>query len=186
MSEVRSELSVLAAVPETYTLESGVEVKVVDLKTRQFFRLLRIMTRGGGAALANLDLNPNQDPQGFAVKLAVTVLLAIPEAEQETIDFLCSMVEPVGLKEGKKLTKDEEAANDDLWKKVGLELAENPELGDTLGLIELIVKREAEDIQALGKKVMSMFSLAQKTNQLPTPEVVENSNQTPEESVSLV
>lgn len=170
---VSDELAVLDPIPETYALTTGLEVKVVDLKTRQFFRLLRILTSGSGSRLATLDLNPNQGFESFAMKLAATILLAIPEAEQEAIDFLISMVEPVGLKEGRKLSPEDRLHNQDLYIQLGEELAANPELEDTLGLIELIVRREAKDIQALGKKVVTMFESAKKmgilgSNESPT------------------
>ena len=54
----------------------------------------------------------------------------------------------------------------------------NPELEDLLDLAEAIVRQEAPEIQALGKRVASLLELAKKTGQLAEKD-------SPGETVSL-
>ncbi len=154
----------------TLTLESGTQIEIVPLKTRQFFRLMKIVTHGAGEAIANLNLDLAEEE--FVLKLLATVVFAIPDAENETIDFLQSMVSPVGLRTGVILNKQDREYNANLWAGLDVELA-NPEIGDTISIIEAVVKREGEDLQALGKRLMSMFSIAEKTGQLVPQEAAE-------------
>lgn len=157
-------------VPEAtvVALESGNKVEIVPLKTRQFFKLLKIITRGAGDALTSLRLDPNDSDMEFATKLLATFGFAIPEAESEAIDFIQSMCKPVGLIErpAHTLNKQDKERNDNLWLQMVTEL-ENPELGDTFSIIEAVVTRETPNLKALGKRLSQMFDLAKKTGQVP-------------------
>jgi hypothetical protein len=148
-------------------LSTGYEVALQRLKTRQFFRLLKVLTRGVGPAVVQTGLDFKEDPEGFGQKLLAMTLMAIPEAEQQFIEFLQSMCKPVGLHEpdGRRLTKAETEDNQAAIVELVEEL-NNPELEDLLDLAEAIVRAEAPEIQALGKRVASMLELAKKTGQL--------------------
>jgi hypothetical protein len=148
------------------TLSSGTEVVILPLKARQFFKLLRIVTHGAGGMLLNVKFSGDDTPEEFGAKLFALVGFAIPDAEDEVIDFLLAMVQAAGIKEGRNLTKEEKTANKELTESLFEELY-NPELEDMVTLIEAIVLREAEDLQALGKRLMAMFDLAKKTGQVP-------------------
>lgn len=154
--------------PETVvvTLESGNKLEIVPLKTRQFFKLLRIITRGAGDALTSLRLNPEDSDMEFATKLIATFGFAIPEAEEEAIEFVQSMCKPIGLIErpASSLNKQDRERNDNLWLQMVTEL-QNPELGDTFSIIEAVVTRETPNLKALGKRLSQMFDLAKKTGQ---------------------
>lgn len=160
-----SEEDILDPVPETYTLSDGTVVAIQDLKTRQFFRLFRIITHGAPAymedGIASLF---DGDGEEIVGRLLAMVVFSIPEAEQETIDFLSSMVKPVGLAEGSNLSKQAVEKNRELWNDVD-DVLNNPELEDTLGIVELIIRREAKDLAALGKRLVSMLEVALKTGQ---------------------
>lgn len=164
-----SELDALDPVPEDYKLQSGAVIQFEDLRARQFFKLLRIVTHGAVPAMRDLfAMDPNTDQQQFVTTLLTVVVLSIPDAEDETIDFLNSMVKPVGLIEGRRnLSKGDTERNEELWRKVDEEM-ENPHLEDLVGIVEAIVKREAADIQALGKRLAAMFKLAERTGQTKT------------------
>jgi hypothetical protein len=96
-------------------------------------------------------------------------LLSIPDAEDETVEFIRAMVYPDGLIERKGLNKQDVERNKELWAALDEEL-ENPDLDDLVTIIEAVVRREADDIQALGKRLAAMVSLAAKTGQLsPSP-----------------
>lgn len=157
--------------PETSTLvlpECGEQVVLIDLKTRQFFRLLKILTRGAGGFLGSMNLNADGPPEVFIQQLLTWTVLSIPEAEEEAIDFIKSMVLPVGLYSGRNLDKRQREQNQVAIDRLAAAL-DNPELEDTLAIFQAIVTKEGKDIQRLGKKLASMFKLAQQTGQT-TPE----------------
>lgn len=162
----REETERLDPQPVELRLESGTEFDLEPLKLRQFLRLLRIVTRGAADVLDQAELDFN-DPQGFLQTFLGMVLFSIPEAEQESIDFIQSMVKP------KNLSGD---ASKDLIRIQELKTElDNPALEDTLTIIQGVIERESEDLRALGKRLGAMFSMAQKmgatkTN-APTPEV---------------
>jgi hypothetical protein len=165
-----SELDRIDPQPRVHKLSTGFEMEVVRLRTRQFFRLLRILTHGAGPALTQTQLNFEGEAAEFAGKLLTLVLMSIPDAEAEAIAFLASMCRPAGLadKAESQLSKQELAANKDKWEQYGEEL-HNPELTDTLDLIEIIIEQESAELQALGKKVRRMFEMFRKTGQDKQP-----------------
>jgi hypothetical protein len=154
-------------VPDTLTLKCGIEVHVLDMRTRQLFKLLRIITHGAGTAFMQAGLDFNEDPAEFMKKLVTLVLFSIPDAEQETIDFLQSMLEPVGLcaKAPRDMSAKEREGNLALWTELNQELW-NPDPEDTICLVENFVRRESSDMQALGKRLSQFLQLAAKTGQL--------------------
>jgi hypothetical protein len=165
-----SELDRIDPQPVECKLSTDFTVCVRRMRTRQFFRLLRILTHGAGPALTQAQLNFAGDADEFGQKLLMLVVMSIPDAEQETIAFLASMCEPAGLvdKQASQLTKQETEANQALWDRYGEEL-HNPELEDTFDLIEVIVRREAPELQALGKRLSRTLDLYRKTGQDKEP-----------------
>jgi hypothetical protein len=163
---VTDELS--AIVPESgrVTLSTGTVVLLEPLKMRQFFRLMRIVTHGAGSALTRTTLDVNDSMERFMTQLVMLVLFSIPDAEQETIDFLTSMCKADGLIENRALNKADRERNDELTGRLLTEL-DNPDPEDFVLLLEAIVRREAADLQALGKKLIKMFRTAQKVGEAP-------------------
>lgn len=163
------------------TLTTGFEVEIVRMKTRQFFRLLKVLTHGAGPKMLQSGLDFQADAAVFATRLAALVAMSIPDAESETIEFLDSMGQPKGLaagvngKQPSALSKQEKEKDDSLWVQYHLELF-NPDPMDTFSLVEAIVRREAADVQALGKRFGALMEMAQKMGQTepgtpdPTPE----------------
>ena len=148
------------------TLESGTEFEIAPLKLRQFLRLLRIVTRGAADLLDSTSLNFD-DPQEFLQTFVGMVLFSIPEAEEETVDFIQSMVVPKGLTGN--IASDRVAIN-----ALMAEL-DNPSLDDTVTIVQKIIETEAEDLRALGKRLGAMLKVAEKMgatkSNAPTPEV---------------
>lgn len=162
----RDETERLDPQPIELRLASGTEFDLEPLKLRQFLRLLRIVTRGAADVLDQAELDFN-DPQGFVQTFLGMVLFSIPEAEEESIDFIKSMVKP------KKLSGDTKT---DLMRIQSLaDELDNPELEDTLTIIQAVIEREAEDLRALGKRLGAMFAVAQKMgatkSDSPSPKV---------------
>lgn len=165
-----SELDRIDPQPEVVKLSTGFAVEVVRMRTRQFFRLLRVLTHGAGPALTQTGLDFSAEPGEFAQRLLTLVVMSIPDAESEAVAFLSSMCRPAGVtdKPAGQMTKQETEENQALWGRFGTEL-HNPDLGDTLDLIEVIIRRESPELQALGKKLQKVLALFQRTGQDKLP-----------------
>lgn len=153
-SSLPAEVDALSPEPTELTLSSGTVVRVERLRTRGMFKLLKIVTRGAGPILAQMPLDFD-DSEAFVQQLLAVVVMAVPEAENEAIEFVQSMVTPVDFIEHPK-TKEQINNNKDLISALVLEL-DDPEIEDTLSIIEAIVRNEAHDIQALGKRLGSIL-----------------------------
>lgn len=151
------EMERLDPVPDTYTFADGTTVGIERLKTRQFFKLLRIITHGGMDALQTIRLDPNQGTEVFTENLIALLIFAVPESEDETIEFLRSMVTPQQVtipddvppssagKMAQRLTDEAKVKVDSEFTNMGLD--------DLLGLVEVIIRREAPELKALGKRL---------------------------------
>ncbi len=136
-------------------LSNGLKVDVNRLKTRETMKLLKIITRGAGYALSSLDLSG--DNSEFAEALIVSVVLAIPEAENETIEFIQAMVRPTELVANPK-SKPEKEVNAQIEDQL-VEALQNPELEDLVSIITRVVHVEAPHIQALGKNLALLLKV---------------------------
>lgn len=143
----------LSDTAQTLKLSSGSTVRIRPMKLREFLKMLRIITRGGSAIMSTMDLN-FEDTDDFVQSLLAVVMFSIPEAEQETVDFITAMCEP------DRLTGN---AKDDAYARqmLALEL-DNPELEDMTNVLAVIVRSEGRDLQALGKRLRTMFDVAKK------------------------
>lgn len=160
-----SDVDRLAPEPVERKLSTGSVVRIERLRTRQFFKLMRIITSGAGHMLMEYRLDGDLNDKEFTGRLLGLVLLALPEAEQESIEFLQSMCVPVGLIEGRNLSAADKERNTELLTNYRAAM-DNPELEDTLEIIETIVRVEAPDLQKLGKRLKAMMKIAEKTGQL--------------------
>lgn len=181
------ELDALDPVPEQVKLQSGTVVVLEDLKARQFFKLLRIVTHGALPIMQDMSIfkmDPDADTAEFTGRLLSVMLLSIPDAEDETLEFVRSMCKPAGLIEGRKLNKADTERNNALWAALDTDLF-NPELEDLLDIVKAVIDRESADIQALGKRLSAMFNLAEKTGQLTSRQPTQTSSEdSPELSTS--
>jgi hypothetical protein len=164
---------------EIIELTTGLRLRLQALKSRQFLKLLKIVTHGAGGMLFNVNISASDTPEEFGAKLLAVIGYAIPDAENEVIDFLMSMAEPAELKKGRKLSSAEKEENKQILEQF-LEEMDNPTMEDLVTLVEAIVMREASDLQALGKRLMGMFKMAQKLGQVPE-ELTQKTTQTDSE-----
>lgn len=165
-----TELRPLMPESEQVKLTGDVVAEIQDLKLRQFLAMLRIITRGSLPMLADGSFfaTAQEDPDEFAKRLLSVLVLSIPDAEDETVAFLRSLVRPVGLIEGRRLDKHDTERNTFLTAQLDA-VMDNPELDDMVSILEVVVRREAADIQALGKRLAGMFRVAVKTGQTSRP-----------------
>lgn len=152
--EEKSELEVLAPVEVTDRVElsDGTELLLNRMKTREVLKLLRIFTHGAGQLLGNINWGSDE----FGDQLIAVLLIAVPDAEDETIEFIRAMVEPFGIDHSRKLTKAAKEANDALYSDL-YDLLDNPELDDLLEILTAIIRNEAPELQSLGKKLRSLI-----------------------------
>lgn len=151
---ILTDLSTL--IPESRELElsDGRTVLINELRTRELLKLLRVIVRGGGPLIASLDFSSDD----FAGRLIAVVVFSIPEAEDEAIEFIQSLVNPVGLLERPRSKADREY-NEELRADLD-DFLSNPELEDTVSIITTVVRFEAVHIQALGKQIQVLLPMA--------------------------
>jgi hypothetical protein len=169
MTTGNTDVDILNETPTEVTLEDGRVVVVQRLKTRQLFKLLKIVTAGGVAgSLSSLSLpGPDEDTSEFANQLMAIVAFSIPEAENEAIEFIQSMVLPKGTILKPKSKADREA-NAELFADLE-DYLYNPDIEDTISIIETIIRTESKDIQRLGKRLMSTFKVTQGSKPVEKP-----------------
>ena len=151
MTTGNTDLDTISSDPIPLTLESGFEIKIERLKTRALMALLKILTRGAAEVLGTLSFNSESSQEEFTGQLLAAVVLAIPEAEDETVEFIQRMVSPAGIKEG-RLSKAEIQENVELEMTLRNELYD-PEIGDLITIVSEIVTNEAPHIRALGNQL---------------------------------
>lgn len=141
-----------------FALQSGTRIVIRQLKLREFLRLLRIITRGANASMSGMNLDFD-NPDEFVQTFLVMILFAIPEAEEEAISFIQSMADPADLVGNPKVDAPKRQALMD-------ELAD-PDMEDTVNIIAAVVASEGADLQALGKKIRTMFNTAKRMGVVP-------------------
>lgn len=156
--EGNPEVEALESFSTTVTLLDGTNVEIERLKTRQLFRLLKVLTVGANDFLGTLQLSADTDTDEFAGNLIAALAFAVPAAEDESMDFILSMVTPSGIIEGSKLSKNEAEINIAKFAHIQ-EVLFNPEIEDTLAIIERIIRIEAPHIQSLGKKISQLLKV---------------------------
>lgn len=155
-----ADVEALSPSSDVITLSSGFEVQIEPLKTRGMFKLLKIVTRGAGPILAQMPLEFDK-PEVFMQQLLSVIVMAVPEAENEAIEFIQFMTVPVGYNKDAR-GKDAEQKNRELIERLVDEL-DDPEIEDTISIIEAVVRNEAHDIQALGKRLAATLRVIQPT-----------------------
>lgn len=136
---------------DPFKLSDGSEVRVRELKLKEFLVMMRIITRGAAMAFnGGYNIDPNSPT--FVQDLAYTFIFAVAEAEHEAIEFIQVMVDPVD-------TSEQARANLAV-------LLSNPDLEDVLEIITRVIGKAAPNIKALGKRLASLMKMAQKVGQL--------------------
>lgn len=138
-------------------LASGTPFRIRQLKMREMLRLLRIISRGSAAMLGEISFD-SDNPDEFVQTFIALVVFAIPEAEDETIDFVQSMVDPVPTGNAQADAEARINLMDEL---------SNPELDDLITILSAIIASEGRDLAALGKRLRALLGTARKMGQVP-------------------
>lgn len=163
MTTGNTDIDTLASEPTPLTLESGFEIQIERLKMRQLMALLKILTRGAAEVLASLSFSAETSEEDFTGSLIAATILAIPEAEDETVEFIQRMVKPAGIREGGRLTKADIQKNVELEQQLREEL-DNPELTDLLTIVSEIITAEAPHIRSLGNQLGVLLAAFRKSD----------------------
>lgn len=132
------------------TLEDGMQVELVPLKTRQAFALFRIVLKGTYQGNALLAAIAQQGSDGLVGKVAMSAALSVPDADDEAIEFLQSIVKPVHQEQSSKVR----------------DYLENPSLDDLVTILHALTVKEAPHVADLSRQLTAMLSLATKTGQI--------------------
>lgn len=162
MTTGNTDIDTLASESTPLTLVSGTQITVERLRTRGLMSLLKILTRGAATAIPSLVVEEDTEPGKFAGQLLAAIVLALPEAEDEAVDFIQRMVSPVGMTSGRRLTKAQESANAELLDRLRDEL-EDPEPEDLVSIVERIIEVETPHMLALGKRLALLLQAQQKS-----------------------
>lgn len=138
------------------TLADGTRVIAKPLRLRELLAALKIVTRGAAMSMGGIQFDLNDE--AFVQSMLGLFLFAVPEADEEVVDFLQKMVEPCG-----PFVSDEER---ETARTHVAEILENPDLEDVFLIVETVVRRESKDLRGLGKRLENMMKFAQKTGQL--------------------
>lgn len=152
-----SDLGAIAPVPgEPFQIgaespEGPVLVRVNRLRTRELLLLLRAVSAGVGPAMSELDFSEDTEENvGMLVGLLIS---GMGDAGPQLLDFMAAVVRPVGQDDRDRVRKE----------------MVNPDIDDTLVIVEAIVTQEMPDFERLLGKVQSMMSRVGKAYQTRTP-----------------
>lgn len=161
MTTATTDIDAIASDEESkpLTLESGLPIKVLRIRTRATMSLLKILTRGAGEALATIRFGEDVTQEEFTAQLLGAVILSIPEAEDETIEFLNRVVEPGSLIDKPRLSPGDIEWNQEQWDLLAAELRD-PSLDDLVTIVSEIVKVEGPHVLALGKRIAALLPMA--------------------------
>lgn len=124
----------------------GVQVRVKRLKFREILSLARIVSNGAGAGMSQFSIDTSS-PEAMQTGILGILTFALPNAADETFEFLQQVVEPVNT--GNQAKKQLQQAMD------------NPELDEVLDVINLLVGQEMDDIFELVGKVKRLANSQQ-------------------------
>lgn len=186
MTTVNEDIDALSAEPQELTLASGFPIKVLRIRTRATMSLLKILTRGAGEALMAIRVGADTSQDEFVGTLLGAVILSIPEAEEETIEFLNRVVEPAKLIDKPRLTPGDIEWNQDQEDLLRAELRD-PDLDDLVTIVSEIIRIEGPHVMALGKRLAALLPTALKAKeqkQVEEPQKPARSRKAPASSKS--
>jgi hypothetical protein len=140
--------------------DGKIRARVVRIRTRELLKLMKVITHGAGNALGSVvQAMQGAETDDFANQLIALLVVAIPDAEDETIELLQALAIPEGITPNP--TKAQALENATLATELLLHL-QNPPIEDTIAIITQVIENEAGDIQALGKQLATTLETAQK------------------------
>lgn len=147
----------IVPVGSTFKINGDIPVRVVRLRTREWFGLARVLGAGLGSAIMDLDLDWD-NPDDLRGQILGMLLLAIPGAEDELIAFLRTLVVPIHDTDTGRLS----------------EAMTNPAPTDVIDLVGIIVDQEGADLADMVGKALQLApkvsAIAPKKKPTPGPD----------------
>jgi len=140
VEDTTTELEEIIQAVENRIEINGIECEVGRLRTREFFSLLRILTRGMGSGIATL-FDPEASAQDNAGRFLGALIVSVPEAETDFILLVKKLVKPIDPDKAEEV----KAALD------------NPGLDVMLEIAQIVALQEAGELTRLGKAAKSWW-----------------------------
>ena len=141
---IEKPVDVEAILPEVFEVEiDGIPVTINRLNLREFLALMKIISVGVGANIQTIDFNGEEGE--MTGQMIALLMMAVPEAVEETIQFVKVVVKPVDPADAKQLTAK----------------LQNPEVDVFLDVIAKVIEQEAGELRALLGKATSHFQRIQ-------------------------
>jgi hypothetical protein len=138
-----SDLETIVPAPGTVVIDE-VLCNVNRLKTREFLSLLRVMTSAFGESLKSIKLSVDDD-EALQQELLGLLVVALPNAVDEFVEFLKIIVQPTNAKHTGKVRQ----------------ALDNPEIEVMLGIAEVVITQEISDLRVLAGKAQAMWTKVQ-------------------------
>lgn len=139
--EKQPDLEVIVPEPGRVVID-GIDCQIRRLKTREFLLLMRVITKGLGSGLSAVSIDFT-DEESVGRDLAALMVLALPNAFEEFVEFLQAIVEPVDPRKNAALAKA---------------IGDNPDVDVLLDVFEVMAVQEKDDLAALAGKAQAMWS----------------------------
>jgi hypothetical protein len=117
---------------ETPLVIGGIPCRLIRLRAREVFSLARVLASGLGRSAIDLDVDMT-DPEAFKAQLAGVLLVAIPTAGDEILQFARDIVRPVN---------DADAG-------ILRNALINPSAGELFDVIDAMIDAEGDELVAL-------------------------------------
>lgn len=137
------DLEQLVEKPPGHIVVAGVDCVVNRVKTRELTLLARVVTRGMGKSLEEIDLDELGTEQ-----IAALLVMSIPESGEAITDLIAALIEP------------EEKVTDDGVRKVFQKELSNPDIDVTLEVLQIVIEQEREVFPMLLGKFRVLFKVA--------------------------
>lgn len=138
------EIAEILQTPKQITI-SGIPCLLKRLRTREFLKLMNILTAGMGGRVVTAVM-VGETEADLVGRMGAALLNAVPAAADETLDFIRSMVEPA----------QEKAAH---YKALQSAL-DNPDLDIMFEILTGVLEQEASELVKLGKATKAWWQTA--------------------------
>lgn len=159
------EISAIIPEPDVIELTTGTRVRVRKMRTRETVALLNIGLAGIGPSITDLRLSADDPMPVLTAKFVGLILSALPHATDEAMAFLRVVCEPVALVRP-EVDRAQKMRNKAAIEALDAEL-DNPDVLDTIAIIEAVATLNAGDMEAWGKRIAGALNFAKKTGQIP-------------------
>lgn len=116
--------------------------RVKRLRMRELMKLVRVLTTGLGDGLARLDFNA--EAEEFGQQLFGMAIVGIPEAEDEFVELVQALVEPVDPRHSGRVR----------------EALDNPEADIVIDVLGVVIEQERESFGLLLGKLRTLVGAA--------------------------